>query len=59
MMTSDNTEIGTISDKYEPHHNSAFYFPLFKRPIHPKRLSLAQLVMIYHNTTAEQFEQTL
>ena len=38
---------------YEPQHNSAYYFPLFKRPIHVRKFSLSQLVMIYHSTTEE------
>ena len=44
---------------YQCQHNSAYYFPLFKRPIHLNKLSLAQLVMIYHNSCEGSFEQYL
>ena len=45
--------------EYQTSYNNAFYYPLFKRPIHINQLNIAQIVMIYHSTTEWQFESNL
>jgi len=50
--------LGQLPD-YEVGHNPAFYFPLFKRPIHVNKLTVAELVMIYHSSSEWLFEQNL
>ena len=42
---------GATSNEYQNGHNPAFYFPLFKRPVHINKMTVAELVMINHTST--------